>query len=79
MSLPKQTSWSDLVKGLRRFGFEGVFYKKSGPHPAYMTRGDDVLHIPNEHKGDIREPLLKMGLEQAGISAAERNDRKRRR
>jgi hypothetical protein len=37
-------SWTDLVRRLKTFGFDGPFH--GGKHP-YMIRGELVLAIPN--------------------------------
>jgi len=39
-------SWKDLVRHLRKFGFDGPY--QQGKHP-YMIKGDLVLTIPNPH------------------------------
>ena len=65
--LPKQTKRGDLIKGLRKLGFEGPF-TGTGKHPEFMSRGDHDVRLPNDHSGDIREPLLKKILQQAGIA-----------
>jgi hypothetical protein len=36
-----------------------------------MTRGSVVVSVPNPHRGDIGVGLLKLVLEQAGISRKE--------
>lgn len=59
-------SWKKLIRGLRKFGFEGPY--SGGRHP-YMIKEKIVLTIPNPHKGDIRIELLKRILKQAGISS----------
>jgi predicted RNA binding protein YcfA (HicA-like mRNA interferase family) len=55
----------DLVRALRRLGFEGPF---SGGKHQFMVRGDRVLTIPNPHREDIGLDLLAIVLRQAGIS-----------
>ncbi len=57
-------SWSDLVKNLRRLGFEGPYY--GGKHP-YMLKGDLVLTLPNPHRKEIGIDLLTRILRQANI------------
>lgn len=61
-------SWGELVKRLRRFGFDGPY--QEGKHP-YMVKGDLVLTIPNLHRSDIGVDLLSRLLRQAGISRKE--------
>lgn len=68
--LPKQIKRRDLIKRFRQLGFDGPF-RGSGPHPEFMSRGNVDVTLPNEHRGDIREPLLKMILEQAGLTEDE--------
>ncbi|MDD1689143.1 MAG: type II toxin-antitoxin system HicA family toxin [Methanoregula sp.] len=58
-------SWTDLVRQLKTFGFDGPF--QGGKHP-YMVRGDLVLTIPNPHRSVISVDLLLRILRQAGIS-----------
>jgi predicted RNA binding protein YcfA (HicA-like mRNA interferase family) len=57
-------SWSNLVKKLKKFGFEGPF--RGGKHP-YMVKGDLVLTIPNPHRRGIGVDLLIRILRQANI------------
>ena len=57
-------SWSNLVKKLKKFGFEGPF--RGGKHP-YMVKGDLVLTIPNPHRREISVDLLIRILRQANI------------
>jgi len=61
-------SWSDLVRGLRNFGFEGPY--SGGKHP-FRIRGDLVLTLPNPHTKEIGVDLLIRILKQAGISREE--------
>jgi hypothetical protein len=51
-------------------GFEGPLTGR-GKHPEFMCRGEVVVKLPNEHRGDIREVLLKLILEQAGVTEEE--------
>ena len=60
--------WQELIRRLRRFGFEGPF--SGGRHP-YMIRGDVVITIPNPHRKEISVDLLTRLLRQAGISRDE--------
>jgi len=68
MSKLSPVSWRELVKRLRRLGFDGPF--PGGRHP-YMVREDLVLHIPHPHRGDISVDLLSRILDQAGIGREE--------
>lgn len=58
----------DLLKGLRKAGFEGPY---SGGKHQYMVKETVRLVIPNPHKKEISPPLLARILRQAGISRAE--------
>lgn len=58
-------SWNDLVRRLRKFGFDGPY--QQGKHP-YMVRGSLVLTVPNPHKKEIGVDLLTRILKQAGVS-----------
>lgn len=60
----KPVSRRELIKQLRRLGFDG-------PHPGtkhdVMVRGDQQVRIPNEHGSDISKNLLSRILTGAGI------------
>lgn len=58
-------SFTDLVKGLRRLGFDGPY--QGGKHP-YMIKGSLVLTIPNPHRNEIGIALLARILKRAGIT-----------
>ena len=57
-----------LVGSLRTLGFEGPY---SGGRHQFMVRDDVVVSIPNPHRGDISIGLLKVVLDQAGITRSE--------
>ncbi|HEU65640.1 MAG TPA: type II toxin-antitoxin system HicA family toxin [Chloroflexi bacterium] len=61
-------SWTNLVRKLRKLGFDGPY--QGGKHP-YMIKGDLVLTIPNPHRRDIGVGLLSRILRRAGISEEE--------
>lgn len=61
-------SWTELVRGLRKLGFDGPY--QGGKHP-YMIRGNLVLAIPNPHRREIGVPLLSRILKRAGVSKEE--------
>lgn len=61
-------SRSDLIKGLRAFGWEGPVAGKKHQH---LFKGDINLTIPNPHRGEIGVNLLKIILKEAGISRDE--------
>jgi predicted RNA binding protein YcfA (HicA-like mRNA interferase family) len=57
-------SWGELVKRLRRLGFQGPH--QGGTHP-YMVKGDLVLTIPNPYRKDIGVDLLARVLKRGNI------------
>ena len=57
-------SWSNLVKKLKQFGFNGPY--QGGKHP-YMVKGDLVLTLPNPHRKEIGIDLLIRILRQANV------------
>lgn len=61
----KPISWRELVRKLRKFGFEGPY--QVGKHP-YMIKGNFTLTIPNPHLKDISVDLLSRILKQAEIN-----------
>jgi len=63
--LPKLSpiSWKDLVKRLRKLGFEGPY--EGGKHP-FMIKGDLTLTIPNPHRGDIKCRFAQTDSEEGG-------------
>lgn len=58
----------ELIAGLRALGFKGPF---SGGKHEFMTRRTVVVTIPNPHRGDVGVGLLKIVLDQAGVSRKE--------
>jgi predicted RNA binding protein YcfA (HicA-like mRNA interferase family) len=66
MKLPRDLSGKDVVKGLRRLGFE--LARQAGSH-AIMRKGSCMVVVP-QHK-DIKPGTLKGILEQAGITVEE--------
>ena len=59
----------DLVRSLRRAGYEGPFAGKRHEFMRHPDKGR--LVIPNPHRGDIGSALLANILRQAGISRDE--------
>ena len=57
-------SSAELVKKLKKFGFDGPY---SGGKHLYMIKDDIRLTIPNPHKKEIGIDLLTRLLKQAGI------------
>ena len=66
--MPKPVSRRELIRRLRRLGFDGPF--PGGRHEAmrHLFSGLKVP-VPNPHSGDIDWSLTKRILEQAGIRA----------
>jgi predicted RNA binding protein YcfA (HicA-like mRNA interferase family) len=60
-------SHSELVRKLKRLGYEKGPFGKRGKHP-YMTGTRGTIKIPNPHKGDIGLDLLGWILKNASIS-----------
>ena len=61
-------SWRELVRRLRRLGFEGPY--EGGRHPS-MVRGEVVITLPNPHRGDVSIDLLQRILRRAGVTRKE--------
>lgn len=55
---------ADLVRYLRRLGFDGPY---SGGKHQFMKKGDRTLRIPNPHHADIGRELLVRILRQGGV------------
>ena len=68
MSKLKPIGRTELIRRLRRLGFEGPF---SGGKHEFMIRGNVTLCVPNPHCGDIGMDLLTRILRQAGITRAD--------
>ncbi len=58
----------ELVRRLRRLGFEGPF---AGRHHERMVRGSQTLILPNPHRSEIGGGLVLQLLREAGISPDE--------
>ncbi len=58
----------DLIRALRKAGFEGPY---TGGKHQFMVRDELRLTIPNPHAGEIGRPLLIRLLRQAGIEREE--------
>jgi predicted RNA binding protein YcfA (HicA-like mRNA interferase family) len=59
---------SDLVRALKRLGFDGPY---AGGKHEFMVKDSLKLRIPNPHQGDISRGLLVEMLRQAEISREE--------
>lgn len=55
----------DLIRRLKKLGFEGPF---SGGRHQFMVRQDRRLILPNPHRDDISASLLRRIIRQAGVS-----------
>ncbi len=64
----KPTKRSDLIKSLKKAGFEGPF---SGGRHEFLVKGQLRLTLPNSHQGEIGRELLTRILRQANISREE--------
>jgi hypothetical protein len=62
------TKRRDLIKYLRRLGFDGPYV---GPDHQFMIRHDVRLRLPNPHEGDVSASLLLRILQQAGVDREE--------
>jgi predicted RNA binding protein YcfA (HicA-like mRNA interferase family) len=69
-------SWSELVRRLQDFGFQGPY--RGGKH-YFMLRDSFRLTLPNPHGQDISVALLKEVLDRAGIVREDWLARRRRR
>lgn len=61
-------AWSDLVRRLRRLGFDGPY---AGGRHLFMIRGTVRLTLPNPHRREIGVTLLAHILRLAGVSRDE--------
>lgn len=57
----------DLIRYLRQLGFIGPY---SGGKHQFMVKEKLKVRIPNPHKSDIGENLLKQILKETGINRA---------
>jgi len=61
----KPIKQKELIRYLRKLDFVGPY---SGGKHQFMVKGDLRIRVPNPHKKDIGKNLLKLILEEAGIS-----------
>lgn len=61
----------DLIRYLRQLGFIGPY---SGGKHQFMVKEKLKVRIPNPHKSDIGENLLKQILKEIGIDRAKWED-----
>jgi predicted RNA binding protein YcfA (HicA-like mRNA interferase family) len=59
------TKRKDLIKALKKAGFEGPFI--GGKH-EFLVKGELRLVLPNPHQSEISKDLLARILKQANIS-----------
>lgn len=55
----------DLIKNLKKSGFEGPF---AGGKHEFLVKGELRLVLPNPHQSEISKDLLARILKQANIS-----------
>ena len=58
----------ELVQCLRQLGFRGPF---AGGNHQFMVKGSVRVRIPNPHREDIGQNLLRQILREAGIEISE--------
>jgi predicted RNA binding protein YcfA (HicA-like mRNA interferase family) len=63
--MPKPIKRSELIRPLRRLGWDGPYQK--GKHP-FMIKAGVRLTIPNPHRGDIDWSLASRILREAGVT-----------
>lgn len=59
---------TELIRGLHQLGFRGPY---AGGKHQFMVKESLRVRIPNPHRGDIGQHLLRAILREAGISVAE--------
>ncbi|MDQ3397561.1 MAG: type II toxin-antitoxin system HicA family toxin [Deinococcota bacterium] len=62
------TKRRDLIRNLKKLGFQGPF---SGGKHQYMVKGQVKLIVPNPHPGDISRDFMIKLLQQAEIDRNE--------
>lgn len=63
-NMPKPISRREMIRRFRALGWTGPL--PGGKH-AVMEKGNQTVHIPNPHKGDLDWSLTKRILNQARI------------
>ncbi len=58
----------DLIRYLRRLGFDGPF---AGGHHEFMERSEVRLVLPNSHRGDIAAEFVARLLREAEVTREE--------
>lgn len=64
----KPTKRNDLIKALKKAGFDGPF---AGGRHEFLVKGELRLTLPNPHQGEIGKDLLGRILRQANLSREE--------
>ena len=64
----KPVKRTELIRRLRKFGFEGPYV---GGNHLFMLKYEIRLTLPNPHRREISVDLLSRILKQAGISREE--------
>lgn len=64
----KPVKRKDLVKALKKAGFEGPY---AGGKHEFLVKGQLRLILPNPHQGDISRDLLTRILRQANLTREE--------
>ena len=66
--MPRPISRRELIRRLRKLGWQGPF---AGKRHQHMTQTGKRIPIPNPHRGDLDWSLVSVLLRQAGIRAEE--------
>ncbi|MBM3257730.1 MAG: type II toxin-antitoxin system HicA family toxin [Candidatus Nealsonbacteria bacterium] len=66
--MPKSISWRRLIQKFRRLGFDGPY---SGGRHLFMIKDELKVHIPNPHRSEISNSLVREIIRQAGIPPEE--------
>ena len=64
----KPVKRNELIKALRRAGFEGPY---AGGRHEFLVKGQLRLVLPNPHQGEISKDLLARILRQANLTREE--------
>jgi predicted RNA binding protein YcfA (HicA-like mRNA interferase family) len=65
-------SANDIVRALEGAGF--VFQRQKGSHATFRHPETKRTTVVSIHNGDVKRPLLKMIIQQAGLTEAEFRD-----
>jgi len=67
----QSVSWREMIRKFHRLGYRGPYSR--GKH-LIVVKDDDVIHIPNPHRGSLSKQLISEMLRRAGISRDEWNN-----